>query len=113
MKFLNKKGMDISLNFVILAVLALIALILVALFFTGGLTSLFADTEDVGDTSGEKLALYESECELYCTLGQQTSFEKVKYIENEGQSNEKTYTCTGEGGDEQLGDINWAEDCDN
>ncbi|MBT3324295.1 hypothetical protein HOG31_03120 [archaeon] len=64
---MNKKGMDISLNFVILAVLALIALILVALFFTGGLSNLFKQTEEVGSTSAEQLALYKSKCSLYCS----------------------------------------------
>ena len=57
--------MDISLNFVILAVLALIALILVALFFTGGLGALFKQTEEVGSTSTEQLALNKSKCSLY------------------------------------------------
>ena len=66
---MNKKGMDISLNFIILAVLALIALILIALFFTGGLTSLFQQTEDVGEISTQKLSLYKVNCESYCQLG--------------------------------------------
>ena len=64
---MDKKGMDISLNFIILAVLALIALIVIALFFTGGLTNLFKQTEEVGSVSAEKVALAKSECELYCT----------------------------------------------
>ena len=67
MGILNKKGMDISLNFIILAVLALIALIIIALFFTGGLTNLFKQTEEVGSISSEKIALFASKCEFYCT----------------------------------------------
>ncbi len=67
MVILNKKGMDISLNFIILAVLALIALIVIALFFTGGLTNLFGQTESVGSVSSEKIALASSKCNLYCT----------------------------------------------
>lgn len=67
MVILNKKGMDISLNFIILAVLALIALIIIALFFTGGLTNLFSQTEDVASISSEKIALFTSKCEFYCT----------------------------------------------
>lgn len=67
MVIFNKKGMDISLNFIILAVLALIALIIIALFFTGGLTNLFGQTEDVASISSEKIALFTSKCEFYCT----------------------------------------------
>lgn len=67
MVIFNKKGMDISLNFVILAVLALIALIIIALFFTGGLTNLFGQTSEVGSISSEKVALYASKCDFYCT----------------------------------------------
>lgn len=67
--------MDISLNFVILAVLALIALILVALFFTGGLSNLFKQTEEVGSTSAEQLALYKSKCSLYCATDDKGSWE--------------------------------------
>ncbi|MDP3728864.1 MAG: hypothetical protein Q8R18_05445 [bacterium] len=66
--------MDISLNFIILAVLALIALIVIALFFTGGLTNLFGQTEDVGSISAEKIALYSSKCKFYCTTGDEASW---------------------------------------
>ena len=66
--------MDISLNFIILAVLALIALIIVALFFTGGLTNLFEETEEVGDVTGEQIALAEAECVAYCYTGSENSW---------------------------------------
>ncbi|HIJ05218.1 hypothetical protein J4424_05145 [Candidatus Woesearchaeota archaeon] len=75
MVILNKKGMDISLNFIILAVLALIALIIIALFFTGGLTNLFGQTEDVASISSEKIALFTSKCEFYCTTENQNAWD--------------------------------------
>ena len=81
MVMLNKKGMDISLNFIILAVLALIALIVIALFFTGGLTNLFQQTEEVGSISAEKVALYSSKCKFYCTTGDQASWDKPQFEE--------------------------------
>lgn len=71
---MNKKGMDISLNFIILAVLGLIALILIALFFTGGLSNLFKQTEDVGSTSAEQVALYKTKCNFYCTTDDEGSW---------------------------------------
>tara|TARA_Y100000310_G_C20689321_1_gene821171 strand:- start:1298 stop:1630 length:333 start_codon:yes stop_codon:yes gene_type:complete len=82
---INKKGMDISLNFVILAVLALIALILIALFFTGGLSNLFQQTEEVGDTDAQQIALAETECKTYCTLGTQNAYDK-DFDEDEAES---------------------------
>ena len=78
---MNKKGMDISLNFVILAVLALIALIVIALFFTGGLTSLFKQTGEVGSISAEKISLYKGQCELYCTLGDENAWANPQFAE--------------------------------
>ena len=79
MVILNKKGMDISLNFVILAVLALIALILIALFFTGGLTNLFGQTEEVGSISSEKVALYSSKCDFYCSTQDNTAWSNPQF----------------------------------
>jgi hypothetical protein len=71
---MNKKGMDISLNFIILAVLALIALILVALFFTGGLTSLFEQTDEVGSTTTEQYLYYKAQCNYYCSIGDEDAY---------------------------------------
>ena len=79
---LNKKGMDISLNFIILAVLALIALIVISLFFTGGLTNLFGQTEDVGSISSEKIALYDSKCEFYCTTHDENAWNEPGFPED-------------------------------
>ena len=99
MVILNKKGMDISLNFIILAVLALIALIIIALFFTGGLTNLFGQTEDVASISAEKVALYQSKCEFYCTTEDSSAWEdpdfpedvKAKYADCEAITDNKDY----------------------
>ncbi len=78
---MNKKGMDISLNFIILAVLALIALIIVALFFTGGLGKLFEQTGDVGDVTGEEIALAQAKCVTYCYAGSETSWDNPGFSE--------------------------------
>ena len=82
MMVLNKKGMDISLNFIILAVLALIALIIIALFFTGGLTNLIGQTEEVGSISSEKVALYSSKCEFYCSTKDNNAWSKPQFPED-------------------------------
>lgn len=83
---MNKKGMDISLNFIILAVLALIALIVIALFFTGGLTNLFKQQQTVGDIRADKIAYYATKCELYCTTGDKNSWDNPMFAEEALQS---------------------------
>lgn len=74
--------MDISLNFIILAVLALIALIVIALFFTGGLTNLFKQQSEVGDISAEKIALFAAKCEMYCTTGNQAAWKSPEFSQD-------------------------------
>lgn len=76
---LNRNGMDISLNFIILAVLALIVLIVIALFFTGGLTNLFGKQEEAGNINNEMRALWEAKCEFYCTTKDKTSWYKPEF----------------------------------
>ena len=109
---INKKGMDISLNFIILAVLALIALIVIALFFTGGLTNLFKQQEEVGSISSEKVALYTSKCNYYCTTHDDTSWKNAGSTFPEEI---KTYLSTKSGGDGtdcgKLTDKNYETQC--
>lgn len=64
----SKRG-DISLNFIIIAILALITLIVIALFFTGGITKLFGTEQGVVQVSLDPQikALAENTCNLYCT----------------------------------------------
>ncbi|MFH0752803.1 MAG: hypothetical protein V1914_04390 [archaeon] len=65
----SKRGEGLSLNFIIVAILALIVLIVVALFFTGGITKLFGTEQDVSKVSldPQLRLLAESNCELHCT----------------------------------------------
>ena len=100
---MNKKGMDISLNFIILAVLALIALIIIALFFTGGLTNLFKQQQDVGSISSEKVALYAAKCNLYCTTDDYYSWYHPQFAE------ESLATKNCETADLGLEDVTWVQ----
>ena len=98
---MNKKGMDISLNFIILAVLALIALIIIALFFTGGLTNLFKQTEEVGSIASEKVALYKTRCDFYCATDDKQSWCNPQLPEEfsveQVENCEDVYTKLGDG----------------
>jgi len=71
---MRKKG-DISINYLIIAAIALIVLIIVVLFFTGGIKRIFGGIEEAGEISQDKLALWRSKCELWCTLEDKASFE--------------------------------------
>jgi len=90
---MNKKGMDISLNFIILAVLALLALILVALFFTGGLQDLFTRTGDVSDMSAHELAYYRGQCTLYCTTNNRMAWFDTGFPEDLTYGKEHIDSC--------------------
>lgn len=90
---MNKRGMDISLNFIILAVLALVALIVIALFFTGGLTNLFKQQEEVGSISAEKIALAKSKCQLYCTTDNYDSWNSPVFDSEDSDSDFYKKSC--------------------
>lgn len=77
MKILNKKGMEISLNYIIIAVLALIALIIIALIFTGGIKTIFTQQGEVSSIAAEKVALYKAKCELACATEDKTTWDAL------------------------------------
>lgn len=65
----SKRGEGLSLNFIIVAILALIVLIIIALFFTGGITKLFGTEQQVSKVSldPQLRLLSEAQCGQYCT----------------------------------------------
>ncbi|MEA3379222.1 MAG: hypothetical protein U9Q69_06355 [Nanoarchaeota archaeon] len=100
----NKKGMDISLNYIIIAVLAIIALIIIALFFTGGLTTLFKKQAEIAKASQQELALAKANCDFWCQTGAKENFENPPF--SEAVRNAKFTSCTSF--DEYN---NWIDDC--
>ena len=66
---MEKKGSELSLNFIIIAILAVIVLIGIVFFFLGG-AEFFAKKEKgtLGVTEQE-LSLAEAACKLHCSLG--------------------------------------------
>jgi hypothetical protein len=79
---MNKKGLDISLNFVIIAALALIALIVIALIFTGGIDRIIGEQEEVFTLSTQEIALAESTCKLACSTGSLTAWNNPDFTED-------------------------------
>ncbi|MBT3984801.1 hypothetical protein HOD38_02230 [archaeon] len=76
---MNKKGLDISLNFVIIAALALIALIVIALIFTGGIQKLIGQEEEVIEVGTQEFALAEGACSLACSAGSETAWDNPSF----------------------------------
>ncbi len=79
---MNKKGLDISLNFVIIAALALIALIVIALIFTGGIQKLIGQEEEVIEVGTQEFALAEGACKLACSAGSESAWDNPSFPEN-------------------------------
>ncbi|MFH1828997.1 MAG: hypothetical protein ABH824_07085 [Nanoarchaeota archaeon] len=70
---MNKKG-DLSLNFIVMAAIAVIVLIIIALYFTGGLEKLFGEQKDVIKLSTQEKALAAEVCNFHCSLGDDASY---------------------------------------
>ncbi|MEM4244727.1 MAG: hypothetical protein QW404_00115 [Candidatus Nanoarchaeia archaeon] len=71
----NKRGQGISMEFIIIAALALIALIVIVLFFTGALGKIFGQQKEVYATATEKQKeMWTAECNAACSLGGQNPY---------------------------------------
>ena len=66
---MNKKGAtELSMNTIIIAIIAIIVLLLVVTFFTGGLSTVFGKIRGVfgGGTAGYDVDLAKANCQAYC-----------------------------------------------
>ncbi|MBI4447437.1 hypothetical protein HY643_00500 [Candidatus Woesearchaeota archaeon] len=75
----NKKGTELSLNFLIIAALALIALIVIALFFLGGMEKIFGEQKDVKELTKETKALAKASCEFKCRLKDRVGYDNPSF----------------------------------
>jgi len=106
----NKKGHGLSLNFLIIAILAVVTLILVVLFFTGGFETIATKIKGVEQVSSQEIALLKASCKTACSFGNQKKYENPgfdkKYIDagykdcshndlGKGKYSEKCGKCTG------------------
>jgi len=84
---MNKRGAtELSMNTIILAIIAIIVLLLIVTFFTGGLSTVFGKIRDVfqGGTAGYDVDLAKVQCQSYC--------ERAKLLDTSSQPT-STY-CT-------------------
>ena len=81
---MDKKGQGISMTYIIIAALALVVLVVIIMFFTGGLQKLFGQQTDiVGGSTDQQYEIWRGQCKLYCSLGQQESWEKHVFDESQ------------------------------
>lgn len=63
----TKKGVELSMNVVVIAILVILVLIFVALFFTGGFQGVVTKIRDIFNTQPITLGTIISECNGICT----------------------------------------------
>ncbi|MFH1972837.1 MAG: hypothetical protein ABIJ18_05150 [archaeon] len=101
---MNKKGMELSMNFIIIAALALIALIVIALIFTGGIEKIIGQQNQVLDLTTSERLLAEGSCQTACNAGSKGAWDNPDFPESlvdKGFDN-----C-----DNILGNDYWKENC--
>lgn len=106
---MNKKGQGLSLNVIIIAVLAILVLVIVAAFFLGGFSNLGGKIKSVfsGTTIGSDLDLTISTCNNLCerakgldasSVGKsaycQTSFDVDSNVDGKLEESEKNQKCS-------------------
>jgi len=70
---MDKKGQGISMTYIVIAALALIVLIVIVLFFTGGMETMFKKITET--TGGQDNAIAISQCRLYCTTNNEAAWD--------------------------------------
>ena len=77
----NRRGEGLSLNFIIVAILALITLIVIALFFTGGITKLFGTEKEISRVSLDPQirSLAETTCNFHCTNQNENAYNNPSF----------------------------------
>jgi len=81
-KGFNKRGAELTLNFIIIAALVLIVLIIAVLFFTGTTEKLFKKKVEITRLSVEERSLALAICRNACTFKDRSSFENPAFSED-------------------------------
>jgi len=76
---MNKKGMELSMNFIIIAALALIALIVIALIFTGGIDKIIGQQKDIVELTSSEIALAEGVCKTACSADSKAQWDNPSF----------------------------------
>jgi len=74
----NKKGAELSMNVIIITILAVLVLVVVAVIFTGGMSTLTNKIRGLFQHQALDLQSAISECNSYCNSYQISGIEKYK-----------------------------------
>lgn len=91
---MNKKG-DLSIQFIVIAALALIALIIMAVYFMGGMKSLLGRQAETIQLSEQQKAIWKNQCNLFCSMGQAAGFcnQAFQYDKDKDGNIDEVWVC--------------------
>lgn len=81
-KKMNKKGAEISLNFIIIAILGVIALIGIVFFFLGGAKFFAQKEKGTVLLTDQDISLAEAACDLHCSFGNKDKWDSPLFPES-------------------------------
>ncbi len=79
---MEKRGAELSLNFIILAILAVIVLIGIVFFFLGGAEFFAKKEKGTAILTDQDRALAEAACNLHCTIGNKAKWDAPGFQES-------------------------------
>ena len=79
---MKKRGMELSMNFIIIAALALVVLIVGAIFFMGGFKEITGSAQEATALSTQELTLAETTCKTACTFNSKSQWDDPQFTEN-------------------------------
>ncbi|MDD4877818.1 MAG: hypothetical protein PHO02_02150 [Candidatus Nanoarchaeia archaeon] len=77
----NRKGAELSLNFIIIAAIVLVVLIVAILFFTGGASKLIGEQKEIQRMSEQERSLALASCKFACTMKDESKFNNPGFSE--------------------------------
>ena len=78
---MNKRGMELSMNFIIIAALAVIVLIVGAIFFMGGFGEITDSAKQATGLSTQELTLAETTCKTACAFNSESQWNSPDFTE--------------------------------
>ncbi len=78
----NKKGAELSLNFIIIAAIVLVVLIVAILFFTGAGKKLIGEQAEVTKLSTQEYTLALAVCKSSCVAKSRAAYESPSFTES-------------------------------
>ncbi|MBI4155019.1 hypothetical protein HY498_02965 [Candidatus Woesearchaeota archaeon] len=96
---LGKKGAELSLNFIIIAAIGLVVLVIALVFFTGGAERLLGGVPETIQVSQQQLNLWRNQCQAFCSLDDKSNYCNAFYWidrdkDKKYSSEDEIYKCS-------------------